>query len=446
MSLSILRPALIVTSALALVSCAATAPQSVEAAPPSLDQLARDYLAVQLAIGEKDPGYVDAYYGPAELKAQAEAEDAEMTLPLLQARVVALDASLAAVATEPGSLDAERVRYLRAILSAAKVRLRMLRGETIPFQDEAEGLFGVRPEMIDLTTLDPVIEQIDALVPGEGPLNERLNAWQDRFVIPDENLRAVIDAAVAECKARTLPHIPLPEGERFDLSLVTDKPWGGFNYYQGDYHSVIEINTDLPTRLSRAVDVGCHEAYPGHHVYSTLIERDRVNGMGQIEFTLLPLYSPRAIISEGSAEFGVKMAFPGEDAMIFERDVLAPLAGIDASDIADYYALREATSELAPAYYTIAAAYLDQTMTREEVIAALMKYQLASRERAEGSLGFLDTYRSYVVNYGMGQDLVEDYVDQAGEGETAASRAARWALFTGILANPMLPSDLKAGE
>jgi len=445
LSLTVIRPALVLTSALALASCATTAPQSA-AAPPSLDDLARDYLAVQLAIGEKDPGYVDAYYGPAELKAKAEAEDAGMTLPMLQARVVALDATLAAIETVPGSEDAGRVRYLRAILSAAKVRLRMLRGETIPFQDEAEGLFGVRPEMIDLTTLDPVIEEIDALVPGEGPLNLRLNAYRDKFVIPAEKLRPVIDAAVAECKARTLAHIALPEGERFDLSLVTDKPWGGFNYYQGDYHSVIEINTDLPTRLDRAVDVGCHEAYPGHHVYSTLIERDRVNGMGQIEFTLLPLYSPRAIVSEGSAEYGVKMAFPGDDQMTFERDVLAPLAGIDASEIEDYYALRKATSDLGDAYYTIAAGYLDQTMTREEVIEALMKYQLASRERAEGSLGFLDTYRSYVVNYGMGYDLVGDYVDQAGEGETPASRAARWERFTGILANPTLPSDLIVEE
>lgn len=436
-----IRPAVVLAFALALVSCASNPPQSVEA-PPTLDQLARDYLAVQLAIGEKDPGYVDAYYGPEDLKAQAVAENGQTTLPMLQARVVALDATLAALDVAPGSVDAERVHYLRAILSAAKVRLRMLRGENIAFQDEAEGLFGVRPELIDLATLDPVVERIDALVPGKGPLHERINAWRDRFVIPKDRLRDVIDAAVAECRARTLPHIALPDGERFDLSLVTDKPWGGFNYYQGDYHSVIEINTDLPTRLDRAVDVGCHEAYPGHHVYSTLIERDRVREMGQIEYTLLPLYSPRAIISEGSAEYGVKMAFPGDEQMIFERDVLAPLAGIDGSGIADYYALRKATSDLGPAYYTIAAGYLDKTMNREQVIAAMMKYQLASRDRAEKSLQFLDTYRSYVINYDMGQDLVGKYVDQAGDGDTEESRMARWALFTAILSSPTLPSDL----
>ena len=426
-------------AALALSACATTPASSVRdiAEAPVLDELARQYLAVQLAIGEKDPGYVDAYYGPEELASAAEAADAETTLPMLQARVVALDATLRALTPDPGTAEAERVRYLRAMLGSAKVRLRMLRGETIAFQDEAEGLFGVRPELIDLATLDPVLDRIEALVPGEGALNTRVNAFQDRFTIPADKMQVVIDTAVAECRRRTLPHIPLPESESFDLSLVTDKPWSGFNYYQGGYHSKIEINTDVPARLDRAVDVGCHEAYPGHHVYSTLIERDRVNALGQIEYTLLPLYSPRAIISEGSAEYGVKLAFPGTDQIAYERDVLAPLAGIDASEIEAYYALRKAIEDLSPAYYTIAAAYLSGEMEREEAIAASMKYRLQSRERAEQQLRFMDTYRSYVINYGLGQEIVAGFVERGD-----ADAATRWERFIGILNSPTLPEDL----
>lgn len=430
-----MRNLLLAASALALSSCATT-PQM-----PTLDALARDYLAVQLAIGEKDPGYVDAYYGPAELAEQAKAQDDGMSLPMLQARVIALDATLRSWPVDPATQEANRVRYLRAMLASAKVRLRMLRGETIPFADEAEGLFGVRPEMIDLATLDPVLERIEELVPGEpedGPLDQRINAYRDRFLIPEDRLDAVIDRAVAECRARTLPHIPLPESERFDLSLVTDKPWGGFNYYQGDYQSVIEINTDVPIRLDRALDVGCHEAYPGHHVYSTLAERDRVNARGEIEFTLLPLYSPRAIVSEGSAEYGLQLAFPGDETMIFERDVLAPMAGIDASEIADYYALREATKLLGPAYYTIAAAYLDGEASREETVDKLIRYQLRSQASAENSIEFLDTYRSYVINYDLGSQLVGDFVER-----DASSQAERWDNFIFILSNPVLPEDLR---
>ncbi|MEL1250622.1 hypothetical protein [Aurantiacibacter gilvus] len=409
--------------------------------PPSLDVIARQYLALQLAIGEKDPGYVDAYYGPPELAEQAAANDAQTTLPMLQARVVALEGTLRLVNPAPGTPDAARVRYLRAMLNSAKVRLRVLRGEDIPFQDEAEGLFGVRPELVDLSTLDAVLERIEAVVPGDagdGPLYQRINAFQDRFIIPEDRLREVIDTAVAECRRRTLEHVDLPASESFVLSLVTDKPWGGFNYYQGNYRSVIEINTDLPTRLDRAVDVGCHEAYPGHHVYSTLIERDLTRGRGWIENSLLPLYSPRAIISEGSARYAKTMVFPGDEKMVFERDVLAPMAGIDTGELADYVALNALLGELQPAYYTIAAGYLDGDMSREETIDLSMRYRLLNRERAEQSLRFFDTYRSYVINYGMGEDLVAAHVEAAG-----ADMDARWDRFTAILNSPTLPEDLR---
>jgi len=429
----VIRALVAIGLASALAGCVTT---PVE--PPTLDNLARQYLTVQLAIGEQDPGYVDAYYGPAEFAEQAAAEKDRTSLPLLQARVIALDATLSALPVAPGTEDAARVRYLRAMLGAAKVRLRMLRGETIPFADEAEGLFGVRPELIDLATLDPVLERIEQLVPGEGPLNERIEKLRDQFVVPNDRLKAVMDAAVAECRNRTLPHIPLPDGESFSLSLVSDKPWGGYNYYQGNYNSVIEINTDSPTRLDRVVDVGCHEAYPGHHVYSTLIERDLVRGKGDIEYTLLPLFSPSAMIAEGSAEYGRKLAFPGNSQFEYERDVLAPLAGIDASGLGAYYELRKAFEDLSDATYTIGAGYLDGTLSREQAIELSMKYRLTDRSRAEQSLRFFDTYRSYIINYGLGRKLVGDTVERAGEDEDA-----RWARFIAILNAQTLPEDLR---
>ena len=33
--------------------------------------IARDYVKLQLAIGEKEEGYIDAYYGPPEWQAEA---------------------------------------------------------------------------------------------------------------------------------------------------------------------------------------------------------------------------------------------------------------------------------------------------------------------------------------------------------------------------------------
>jgi len=421
-------------AACVLAACARTSEPAAD-----LDAIARDYLLLQLTIGEKEDGYIDAYYGPPEIQAQARAEAVANDLPKLAGRAAALRERIAAAAPEQGSLEARRARFLDAQLVAAQTRLRMMQGENLPFVDEAEGLFGVRPETPDLATFDPLITRIDALVPGEGPLWQRIDAFDNRFNIPPDRLQAAMDAAIAECRRRTLAHYTLPEGERFDLALVTDKPWSGYNYYQGGYHSKIEINTDLPVRLDRAIDLGCHEGYPGHHVFNALMEQELVEKRGWIEYTVYLLYSPQSLIAEGSANYGIELAFPGDEALAFDRAVLAPLAGLPADDIGRYLELTELRGQLRPAGYTIAARLLSGEIDDDEATALIQRYQLSSPERAAQSLRFTRTYRSYIINYGLGKDMVQRAVEAAGP-----SPDARWARMKAILSEPTLPADLLA--
>ena len=60
-----------------------------------------------------------------------------------------------------------------------------------------------------------------------------------------------------------------------------------------------------------------------------------------------------------------------------------------------------------------------------------------SKKRAEQSIGFTEQYRSYVINYGLGQDMARAFVEAAG-----ATPEARWAAFERIISEPTLPSDL----
>ena len=408
--------------------------------PDTLDAIADDYLLLQLTIGEKEAGYIDAYYGPEEVRARAVAEAPGQSLPVLAARTMALKARASAF-TDDGvagdSMEERRARFLVAQLTAADTRLRMMRGETLSFADEAEGLFGVRPELPPLASFDPVLAEIERLVPGEGPLWRRIDAFQKRFDMPDDRVRPAMDAAIAECKRRTLEHIALPEGESFTLALVTGKPWSGYNYYQGDYHSRIEVNTDLPMRLERAIDLGCHEGYPGHHAFNALLERELVNERGWTEFSVYPLYSPQSLIAEGSANYGIDLAFPGDEDVAFTRDVLAPIAGLEGLDVARYIALDEAMSDLGPARYTIAAQYLAGEIDAAAATELLQRYQLVSPERAAQSLDFIDTYRSYIINYGLGHDMVEAAIEAGDAGEDL-----RWERMERLLSEPTLPSDL----
>ena len=112
-----------------------------------LDAVAREFVLLSLTIGEKEEGYIDAYYGPADLKAKAEADAAGQDLDALARRTAELRKKLEATSTGDDPLEARRARFLAAQLTAAATRLRMLKGEKLSFDEEAKGLFGVTPEL-----------------------------------------------------------------------------------------------------------------------------------------------------------------------------------------------------------------------------------------------------------------------------------------------------------
>ncbi len=422
------------TAPVALAGPASVAPASVApVSADSLDVIARDYVALILEIGEREPGYVDAYYGPAEW--QAEAKASPRSLPELAEGAQGLTRRLEGL--QSAGLDEvslQRRNYLLAHVSAAGARVRMLSGEVLSFADEAEALFGIRPELKSLTAYDEVLQKIDALVPGPGPLLDRVTAFRQSFVIPRDRLEVVMQAAMAECRARTVRHIPLPDNERFTLALVGDKPWSGYNYYLGGSVSKIEINADFPIYTDRAIDLGCHEGYPGHHVYNALLEQTFVREKGWMEMSVYPLFSPMSLIAEGTANYGIDLAFPGSEALAYERDVLMPLAGLAPADVAKKAELMGLMRQLARAEYTIADDYLAGRVGREDSIERLSRYNLTLPERSAQRLRFIDTYRSYVINYGLGRDMVQAWIATQGPDE--------WATMRRLLASQTLPVDL----
>ncbi|TRW17871.1 hypothetical protein [Glacieibacterium frigidum] len=405
--------------------------------PAPLDAIARDYVQLTLEAGEREPGYVDAYYGPADWAAAAKAKprtvaELRTAATALKARALSVDAK----ALSP--FEARRRAALVGQLTAAETRLAMNAGVKFSFDDEAERLFGVRPVLPPLASFDPLLADIDALVPGDGPLWQRIDTYRERFVIPPAKVDAVMRAATAECRRRTVAHIPLPATEKFTLELVTAKPWGGYNYYKGNDTSLIQINTDLPIYIDRAVDLGCHEGYPGHHVYNVLLERELSKKRGWTEFTVYPLYSPMSLLAEGSANYGIDLTLPPAERAAFEVRVLYPLAGLEAAEAPRFAALNAAIDRLSGARFVIARDYLDGRIDRATALALTQKYLLLSPVRAEKSLKFTETYRSYVINYGLGRDMVRATVEAAGPDD-----AARWSAMTRLLSEPTTTADLR---
>ena len=415
-----------------------TTPQAATqtiALTPAIDEISKEYIVLTLLMDKFEKGYVDAYYGPEKYKKHVETLDKSLVDAGNQ--IVLLMEQLEALPESDDPVEEGRKRFLSAQLEAASTRHAMISGETLPFVREAKGLFGVKPEIKPLESFNPILEEIEALVPGDGPLAARVDAFENTYVIPKDKLKVVFDTAIAECKRRTEEYFDLPETENFKMEFVTGKSWSGYNYYQGSYQSLIQINTDLPIKISRAVDLGCHEGYPGHHVYNMLLEQNLTRAKGWQEFSIYPLYSPQSLIAEGSANYGIDLAFPGEKRLEYERDVLYPLAGLDPDTAGAFWALQIAKQALAGARITIAQGYLDKEIPREDAVAYTMKYQLVSRERAEQMLDFNDQYRSYVINYSLGQDMVREWIEAQGE-----APVWRWKAMERLLSEPMLPGDL----
>lgn len=404
-------------------------------APAPLDDAARKYVELVLALGVHDPDFVDAYYGPSALRDEATAKG--RTLAAIRAEAKALRDELASLSVEDG-LPALRRGYLDRQLASLIVRTELLEGARLSFDEESMAVYDAVSPTPDETYFEALLRELSALVPGKGPLEKRYDAFRKQFEIPRDRLAAVFDRAIAGCRERTLAHVKLPEEESFTVEYVTDKPWSAYNWYQGHYRSLIQVNISLPIYIERAIDLACHEGYPGHHVYNVLLEQHLVRAQNFLEFTVYPLFSAQSLIAEGSANYGVELAFPGETRWQWERAELFPLAGLDTDKAELYYRILGLTEKLSYAGNTAARRYLDGELTRDEALRWLERYMLLTPERAEQRMRFIEKYRAYVINYNLGQDLVRAHVERLA-GDDAEQR---WRVFVELLSSPTLPSGL----
>jgi hypothetical protein len=292
--------------------------------------------------------------------------------------------------------------------------------------------------VIQESEFEKTLGEMERRFPGSGPLVERYEKWRRAFVVPKDKLDVVFRTAIDACRQRTARHLQLPADESFTVEYVTGKSWSGYNWYQGSFHSLIQVNTDLPVYIDRAVDLACHEGYPGHHVYNVLLEKHLVRDRGWMEFTVYPLFSPQSLIAEGTANYGIEVAFPGEERIAFEEKVLFPAAGLQAASAHDYYTVQRLADRLSYAGNEAARRYINGQIDAAEAAKWLEKYALMAHDRAAQRVRFFDQYRSYVINYNLGKDMVRDFIERLAGGD--AER--RWEEFGKLISSPRGPAEI----
>jgi hypothetical protein len=406
-----------------------------------MNDIAPAYVKLVLAVGRHDRDYVDAFYGPAEWKTEVEA--AKKPLDAIATEAESLVARLRKLPEPSDEMLRLRRSYLTRQLESLAARVAMLRGKKLSFDEESRALYDAVAPVQTEEHFRAVRDELDrALPPGAAAasLVDRYEAWRKDFTIGSDRVDAVFRAAIAECRDRTAAHMTLPPGESFTVEYVTGKSWGGYNWYQGAYRSIIQVNTDFPITIDRAIDLACHEGYPGHHVYNAMFEKKLVRDRRWVEYTVYALFSPQSLIAEGSANFGIEMAFPGRERVEFEKAKLYPLAGLDPGRAEEYDRVRSIVDKLAYAGNEAARRYLNGEIDAVAATKWLSDYALYPRDRAEQRVRFFDQYRSYVINYNLGKDLVRRYVESSG---APRNEERRWQVFEKLVSSPTLPSQLQ---
>ena len=394
------------------------------------------YLELGLRVGRHIDGFVDSYYGPPEIASRVATEpvlDPEMLRSEARALLGAIDAGmpLEGVGTggDAGPDTPERRIYLRSQLVGIEMTTRVLARESVGYADEVEACYGVRPKRVPEENILEAHRNLDLVMPGSGPLRDRLIAWREAQAIDPAKLEPAIASLCEDLRARTASMFGLPEGESITFEYVKNEPWSGFNYYLGGLRSRVAINLDLPVLSISLARLVSHEAYPGHHTEHSRKEAGLVRMRHHLEESIALVGTPQCLIAEGLADLGLDVVMGTRpEALIAEH--LRPLGiNYDEEVIAVVAEVGDVLSGVrANAAFRLHEDHVDP----ETVIDEMAYFGLQPRVRAKKSIEFLlnPTWRAYTSCYVEGLPLCRSYV---------AGDARR---FERLITEQVIPADL----
>ncbi|HVM55230.1 MAG TPA: hypothetical protein VM262_18740 [Acidimicrobiales bacterium] len=364
------------------------------------------YLELGLRLGKHIDGFVDAYFGPGDIKARVGAEPPDPPAKL------AADSKRLLADIDDADLDASRRHFLRGQVQGLRTTARKLAGDPIGYYDEVETSYGVRPQKVPEDVFAEAHARLDATLPGTGPLAERLNAWRETQIVPTDTLRAAVSSIAEDLRERTGRQFGLPDGERVEFDLVTDQPWSGFNYFLGDLRSRVAINTDLPVLSSSLAHLVAHESYPGHHTEHCRKEVGLVRRRKQLEETIFLVGTPQCLIAEGLADLGLEVVVSGDhdERAAFAAGHLEPLGVPYDTDVVA--TVSKASDGMGYVRGNVAILLHEEGADVDDAIAYLERWSLLPPKRAEKAVEFLTdpTWRAYMTCYVEGLPLCRAFV------------------------------------
>ena len=401
--------------------------------------LIRDYLMLGLRFDRIEEGYVDAFTGDPELRRLVADEPAPEPAQLLRQaeRLLAELPQVPRSSAGPGGFTEQRAAFIGAHLRALACAARKFAGEPVGFVQEVRDYFDVEIVRGDPDRYRAAHARLDEVLGGSGPLAERMEAHRSAEEIPPQRLEECIHAFSSALRDRVRASYPLPDNETVVYEVVTDKPWSGFNYYEGDYRSRVAVNADLKQQMSNLPRLVAHESYPGHHTEHCRKEAGLVGGLGQDEQTIFLVNTPQCLMAEGLADLALYAAVgPGWGR--WAAEIYADLGLRFDGERAE--ALSEASAALADVRQDAALMLHDEHRDADEVVAFLQRWLLVNDTRARQALRFLSSplWRAYTSTYVEGYRLLRGWLDDRPAGVGLTERFGR------LLDEPLIPSALRA--
>ena len=404
--------------------------------------LIREYLLLGLRFDRVEEGYVDSFTGDPALRRLVESE------PKPDPADLARQAQrLWQAVPQADGLEPQRADYLAAHLKALACAGRKFAGEDVGFVEEVREYFDVDIVKGDPDRYREAHRKLDAALGGSGSLADRLQAHRASEEIPPERLEECIHAFSSALRDRVRAEYPLPEAETITYEIVTDKPWSGFNYYEGNYASTVAVNADLKQQMSNLPRLVAHESYPGHHTEHCRKEMGLVAGRNQTEQTIFLVNTPQCLMAEGLADLAL-YAVIGDGASgaagggsgwgQWASDLYADLALRFDGERAQ--AISEASAALGDVRQDAALMLHDEHRDVDDVVAFLQRWLLVNDVRARQTLRFLSSplWRAYTSTYVEGYRLLRGWLDARPADVTLTERFGR------LLDEPLIPSALRA--
>ncbi len=372
----------------------------------TLNHIAEEYILLAHRLEKHHQGLVDAHYGRAsELKLLV---DAEPVRPL-----DALHADAEQLLTALNGDTSERAVYLHKQLLALKTIIEKKQGYPISYRDEARLCYGITSlEYENESEFREILSEIDEWLYVEpskgGDLPERFVHWRAQFELKGDELMQFIHATMELAQAKTETLFSLPENT-VEVSLVREKPWAGYHWYRGNFRSLYELNTDVPTTIWGVLHTTTHEAFCGHHTEAVVKESELVRKQGFNEFSINLLGTPCSTISEGLAEAASYIIF-GEIPDIIEW--LNHHRALHRRSISEEDArVIELVEELGRKPIINAALLMyDENENDDTIFAYLRQYLPSEDESIRRTISRLrdHDFRAYMLTYPIGKSMIMD--------------------------------------